>query len=166
MLKTILIIIISVTIFGIILFVFVRNFMKKKIEYYLKLNEKKKIKISNKEPLYVIDIIAKTNSIIVGPQDFLNIKKLFLRDINLLSDKKIFKDDIFIKVRSTGKLLKAKATIKENNANVEILQNEKGISPGQACVFYSKDNFGDRLLGGGWIDKVFNKNLSTQLTDQ
>ncbi len=44
MLKTILIIIISVTIFGIILFVFVRNFMKKKIEYYLKLNEKKKIK--------------------------------------------------------------------------------------------------------------------------
>ena len=130
------------------------------------IGQRKGIKISNKEPLYVIDIIAKTNSIIVGPQDFLNIKKLFLRDINLLSDKKIFKDDIFIKVRSTGKLLKAKATIKENNANVEILQNEKGISPGQACVFYSKDNFGDRLLGGGWIDKVFNKNLSTQLTDQ
>ena len=130
------------------------------------IGQRKGIKISNKEPLYVIDIIAKTNSIIVGPQDFLNIKKLFLRDINLLSDKKIFKDDIFIKVRSTGKLLKAKATIKENSANVEILQNEKGISPGQACVFYSKDNFGDRLLGGGWIDKVFNKNLSTQLTDQ
>ena len=130
------------------------------------IGQRKGIKISNKEPLYVIDIIAKNNSIIVGPQDFLNIKKLFLRDINLLSDKKIFKDDIFIKVRSTGKLLKAKATIKENNANVEILQNEKGISPGQACVFYSKDNFGDRLLGGGWIDKVFNKNLSTQLTDQ
>ena len=130
------------------------------------IGQRKGIKISNKEPLYVIDIIAKNNSIIVGPQDFLNIKKLFLRDINLLSDKKIFRDDIFIKVRSTGKLLKAKATIKENNANVEILQNEKGISPGQACVFYSKDNFGDRLLGGGWIDKVFNKNLSTQLTDQ
>jgi len=42
MLKTILIIIISVTIFGILLFVVVRNSMKKRIEYYLKLNEKKK----------------------------------------------------------------------------------------------------------------------------
>tara|TARA_B100000700_G_C14798836_1_gene739528 strand:- start:167 stop:304 length:138 start_codon:yes stop_codon:yes gene_type:complete len=42
MLKTILIIIISVTIFGIVLFVVVKNSMKKRIEYYLKLNEKKK----------------------------------------------------------------------------------------------------------------------------
>tara|TARA_B100000029_G_C17308237_1_gene863353 strand:- start:121 stop:267 length:147 start_codon:yes stop_codon:yes gene_type:complete len=42
MLKTILIIIISVTIFGILLFVVVKNSMKKRIEYYLKLNEKKR----------------------------------------------------------------------------------------------------------------------------
>ncbi len=42
MLKTILIIVISVTIFGILLFVIVKNSMKKRIEYYLKLNEKKK----------------------------------------------------------------------------------------------------------------------------
>jgi len=42
MLKTILIIIVSVSIFGILLFVAVKNIMKKRIEYYLKLNEKKK----------------------------------------------------------------------------------------------------------------------------
>ena len=24
-------------------------------------------------------------------------------------------------------------------------------SPGQACVFYKKDNFGYKVLGGGWI---------------
>ena len=41
-----------------------------------------------------------------------------------------------------------------------------GISPGQACVFYSKNNLGERLLGGGWIDKTLNKKLSTQLTTQ
>jgi len=28
---------------------------------------------------------------------------------------------------------------------------EDGISPGQACVFYSKDQFGHKVLGGGWI---------------
>jgi len=42
MLKTIAIIIVSVSIFGLILFVVVKNSMKKRIEYYLKLNKKKK----------------------------------------------------------------------------------------------------------------------------
>ena len=48
-----------------------------------------------------------------------------------------------------------------NHAKVEILEKETGISPGQACVFYSKDEVGDKVLGGGWIDKTFNNNLST-----
>jgi tRNA-specific 2-thiouridylase len=61
-------------------------------------------------------------------------------------------------------LLKAKSIIKTDSAIIEILQDEKGISPGQACVFYCKDNFGERVLGGGWIDKTVNENLSTQLT--
>ena len=42
MFKTISIIVVSVSIFGILLFVLVKNSMKKRIEYYLKLNEKKK----------------------------------------------------------------------------------------------------------------------------
>ena len=42
MFKTIAIIVVSVSIFGLILFVVVKNSMKKRIEYYLKLNEKKK----------------------------------------------------------------------------------------------------------------------------
>ena len=42
---------------------------------------------------------------------------------------------------------------------VEILDNETGISPGQACVFYHKDDVGE-VLGGGWINKTFNNNLS------
>ncbi len=129
------------------------------------IGQRKGIKISSQEPLYVIDIRSKNNSIVVGPQDCLNINKLYLRNINLLSDTSIFEKNIFIKVRSTGKLLNANATIQKDSAVVEILQDEKGISPGQACVFYSKDNLGERVLGGGWIDKTINKNLSTQLTN-
>ena len=44
MLKTIAIIVVSVSIFGLILFVVVKNSMKKRIDYYLKLNEKKRKK--------------------------------------------------------------------------------------------------------------------------
>ena len=125
------------------------------------IGQRRGIKISNKEPFYVIDINAKNNSIIVGPQQCLNVKKLYLRNINFLSDTKIFKKNIFIKVRSTGKLLKAKVDLKNDSAIVEILEDEKGISPGQACVFYSKDNLGERVLGGGWIEKTVKKNIHT-----
>ena len=122
------------------------------------IGQRKGIKISNPEPLYVIDIKAKDNSIVVGTQDFLNIKKLFLRGINLLADIENFEKQVLIKVRSTGKLLDAKVAIKNNFAEVDILQDEKGISPGQACVIYSKDSIGERVLGGGWIEKTENKN--------
>ena len=43
MIKTILIILVSVTLFGLIVFIVVKNIMKRRIEYYLKLNEKKKV---------------------------------------------------------------------------------------------------------------------------
>ena len=84
--------------------------------------------------------------------------------MNILGSKKEFNKIINIKVRSTGRLLKAKINIKNTSADVEILDKETGISPGQACVFYSKDDIGDKVLGGGWIHKTINKNLSTKLT--
>ena len=43
-LRIILIIIVSISIFGLLVFVFVKNFIKRKIEYYLnKKNNKKKL---------------------------------------------------------------------------------------------------------------------------
>ena len=123
--------------------------------------QRKGIKISSTDPLYVVDIDADNNKIIVGPKESLIIQNIELRDLNVLGTEKEFSDYISIKVRSTGKLLKAKVNIKNNSANVNIVDGEAGISPGQACVFYSKDEIGDKLLGGGWICKTANKNLST-----
>jgi len=123
--------------------------------------QRKGIKISNTDPLYVVNINADTNTITVGPKEALIIKNLQLKDLNILGSKKDFDEPISIKVRSTGKLLKAKVNFDDKSANIKIIDEEAGISPGQACVFYSKDNHGDKLLGGGWIYKTANKNLST-----
>jgi len=123
--------------------------------------QRKGIKISNNEPLYVINIDAENNTIIVGLKKYLEIKELKLRDLNLLGTKKELDDIVSIKVRSTGRLLKAKLYIGKKFTTVKILEGETGISPGQACVFYSKDNHGDKLVGGGWIHKTYNANLST-----
>ncbi len=116
------------------------------------IGQRKGIKVSDKEPLYVLKIDSEKNEIIVGPRKKLGKKIIILRDINLLVDKKIFNDEIFVKVRSTGKLLEAKVNFQDSNAaQVNLIIPEDGISPGQACVFYKKDNLGFKVLGGGWI---------------
>ena len=125
------------------------------------IGQRKGIKISSSKPLYVVNINADTNTVIVGSKENLEIQEIKLRELNILASRKEFEKIINIKVRSTGRLLKAKINFMNNHAKVEILEKETGISPGQACVFYSKDEVGDKVLGGGWIDKTFNNNLST-----
>ena len=114
--------------------------------------QRKGIKVSGKNPLYVLKINPEKNEIVVGPKDKLGRKKINLDKINLLVDKSEFEKDILVKVRSTGKLLEAEINIINfDEAEVNLKNPEDGISPGQACVFYKKDQFGHKVLGGGWI---------------
>jgi tRNA-uridine 2-sulfurtransferase len=116
------------------------------------IGQRKGIKISDKNPLYVVKIIADKNEIIVGSKENLIKTKIDLRDLNIITkNKKDFDQDLFVKVRSTGKLIKANIEIKDTAANIDLLEEEQGIAPGQACVFYSKNNLGYKVLGGGWI---------------
>ena len=78
-----------------------------------------------------------------------------------MSDIEEYNDNLFIKVRSTGRLIKATVRLNQTEAEVNLEENEIGISPGQACVFYSKNKLGDKVLGGGWISTTFNNYLST-----
>ena len=74
------------------------------------------------------------------------------KELNLLTNNEDLDQNLFVKVRSTGSLLEAKVDlIDNNNAKVNLVVPEDGISPGQACVFYRKDQFGHKVLGGGWI---------------
>jgi tRNA-specific 2-thiouridylase len=116
------------------------------------IGQRKGIKISDKDPLYVIKIIADKNEIIVGGKEHLIKTKIDLKNLNIMTkDKKDFEKDLFVKVRSTGKLIKAKIEINNTLAKVDLLEEEQGIAPGQACVFYSKNSLGVKVLGGGWI---------------
>ena len=117
------------------------------------IGQRKGIKIAGKDPFYVINIDSDNNEIIVGPKNELKKSKINLKNLNLLTNKEDFESNIFVKVRSTGKLLKSKLDLINGNAKLNLLEDEYGISPGQACVFYSKDEYGYRVLGGGWITK-------------
>jgi len=116
------------------------------------IGQRKGIGISDTNPLYVIKIIAETNEIVVGAKRYLVKTKINLKDLNIITnDKGDFDKELFVKIRSTGRLIKAKIDINKTSANVDLLEEEYGVAPGQACVFYSKNDYGYKVLGGGWI---------------
>jgi tRNA-specific 2-thiouridylase len=115
--------------------------------------QRKRIGIAHEEPLYVIEINSKKNEIFVGGKKFLLQREIKLKNLNLLVNDDEFDNNIFVKVRSTGKLINANIKIEKDKAKVNLLEDEYGISPGQACVFYSKNQEGYKVLGGGWIYK-------------
>ena len=116
------------------------------------IGQRKGIKVSDIDPLYVLKINSDKNEIIVGPRENLGKKNININKLNLLVDEKDLDKDILVKVRSTGKLLNARINLKGNNsAEVNLKEPEDGISPGQACVFYDLDHKGYKVLGGGWI---------------
>jgi len=117
------------------------------------IGQRRGIKVSDKDPLYVIEINAEKNEIIVGTKEHLSQNEIKLKNLNLLCKPSELRDEILVKVRSTGRLIKANVNCNNDTANIKLLEDEYGISPGQACVFYSKNKIGYKVLGGGWITK-------------
>ena len=93
-----------------------------------------------------MNINADDNTVIVGNKDNLEIKKIKLRELNILVTKKEFQEIVNIKVRSTGRLLKAKINLRDNFADVEILDKETGISPDKHVFFILKMRLGIKFL--------------------
>jgi tRNA-specific 2-thiouridylase len=116
------------------------------------IGQRKGIKVSDVEPLYVLKINSDKNEIIVGPREKLGKKNININNLNLLVHENELSKEILVKVRSTGKLLGAKVDLKnDNSAEVNLKDFEDGISPGQACVFYDLNQQGSQSFRW-WLD--------------
>ena len=61
------------------------------------IGQRRGIKVADKEPLYVIEINAEKNEIMVGSKNKLIKKEIILRDLNLLVERKCFENNIYVK---------------------------------------------------------------------
>jgi tRNA-specific 2-thiouridylase len=108
-------------------------------------------------PLYVVRLEAATRRVIVGPREALRTRGMRLRDVNWLGDGTLetaLADDrreVFVKVRSTRPPQAAWLRRGAGGVEVELIEGEDGVSPGQACVFYDAPTGPARVLGGGFI---------------
>ena len=108
-------------------------------------------------PLYVVRLDADRRHVVVGPREALRTSRILLRDVNWIGDVDIgeaLADDrreVFVKVRSTRPPQAAWLRHGEGGYEVELVDGEHGVSPGQACVFYDAGEGQARVLGGGFI---------------
>ncbi len=131
--------------------------------------QRKGIGISGPDPLYVISINAQRNEVVVGPRSFLDARLLILRDVNWLGSQPIDQIpveglEIFARVRSTQAPQPALfKRLDDGQIGVELHSPAGGISPGQACVFYSDDTNDAQILGGGWIGSTVSVGASERV---
>jgi tRNA-specific 2-thiouridylase len=101
-------------------------------------------------PYYVAQKIPEENLIIVAKEDdpLLYTQKIEITEVNILEKEILEKEEIVeARFRHRQALVKAKVNIKKSE--VEFLEPQKMIAPGQSIVFY-KDEL---VLGGGVILK-------------
>ena len=104
-------------------------------------------------PLYVINIDKLKNEVQLGSFNYLKKTVVSLNKINWL-DTSISKTNLkcSAKIRSTEEENSGTLNITSQNAEFIFDKEINTTSPGQACVFYLKD----QVLGGGWITKTYN----------
>ena len=126
------------------------------------IGQRKGLGIAAAAPLYVVRLDAEQRRVVVGPRDALRTRSIVLRDVNWIGDTSIdeaLADDrreVFVKVRSSRPpqaawLRHSRTSTGSNAYEVELVDGEHGVSPGQACVFYDAGEGQARVLGGGFI---------------
>jgi len=108
----------------------------------------------NAESLFVLRLDAPSRQVVVGPREALRTRMIRLSDVNWVAGTPPETAlSCLVRVRSTRAPTPARVTVSPHGiVEVELVEGEEGVAPGQACVFY--EDGGTRVLGGGWITRA------------
>ncbi|MGE0102655.1 MAG: tRNA 2-thiouridine(34) synthase MnmA [Blastocatellales bacterium] len=111
--------------------------------------QRKGLGISAADPLYVVQVDAKNNRVVVGGRDDLLRREMVVRRVNWIAfDELTTPVRAAVKIRSRAEEAPAVLS-RQDDGSVLVTFDEpqRAVTPGQAAVFYD----GDIVVGGGWI---------------
>ena len=127
------------------------------------IGQRKGLGISAKEPLFVLEIDASENSIVVGPVEMLAQDELIADELNLIAFERLEKKtNVDAKIRYNMK--EAPACLEpqsKDKVKVSFVSPQNAITPGQAVVFYD----GEVVIGGATIEKACNLQKKPKLVN-
>ncbi len=102
------------------------------------------------EPLFVVDVDAGENRVVVGPQSELMATALIADELTWVSGSAPAPGaGVQARIRYRGVPAAAAVEIEDGTATVRFEEPQRAVTPGQAVVLYD----GERVLGGGTIIK-------------
>jgi tRNA-specific 2-thiouridylase len=118
------------------------------IEFYT-IGQRKGLGITTPKPVYVIELDAENNRVIVGDDSALDRDEFIADRCNWHPfDKLSGPIEVTAKIRYNHPGTPATVTPLENNSvRVKLHTPQRAVTPGQAAVFYQDD----LVVGGGWI---------------
>ena len=120
------------------------------IEFYT-VGQRKGLGGGHGRPVYVIDIDAARQRVIVGDYDDLLEHQCFLSRTTWRDDILEGPLEVTTKIRYNYPAVKAVVhSLGNGRARLEFDEPQRSVSPGQAAVCY----VGDEVLGGGWIERI------------
>jgi tRNA-uridine 2-sulfurtransferase len=120
------------------------------IEFYT-IGQRKGLGISSSKPLYVIELDAETNRVIVGDDSALDRDEFVADRCNWIPFEQPSQPmEATVKIRYNHPGTAATLLPLENGkVRVKLHAPQRAVTPGQAAVFYQDD----LVLGGGWITR-------------
>ncbi|MEM6980853.1 MAG: tRNA 2-thiouridine(34) synthase MnmA [Planctomycetota bacterium] len=120
------------------------------------IGQRKKLGVAMGTPHFVVRIEPETRRVVIGEQDALRCSGLIAHQANWLIDPSELPENTGVQIRYNGSPHAARIEIDPSNTTsfrVDFECEPAAVAPGQAAVVYD----GDRVLGGGWIDRAINK---------
>jgi tRNA-specific 2-thiouridylase len=120
------------------------------IEFYT-IGQRKGLGISSPKPLYVIELDAANNRVVVGDGSALERDAFDVERCNWIPWE-IPPEELEVTAKIRYNHPGTPATVvpqADGRANIKLHTAQRAITPGQACVFYQDD----LVVGGGWISR-------------
>jgi tRNA-specific 2-thiouridylase len=116
--------------------------------HFYTVGQRRGLNIPQGVPYYVLKINPQNNTLIVGPAELLEQKRALIINTNFITQDRLEKPlEITVKIRYRQKDIPAEISPHPQGAVLTFQTPQKGVSPGQAAVFYCQD----MVVGGGTI---------------
>jgi tRNA-specific 2-thiouridylase len=117
---------------------------------YFTIGQRKGLGIALGKPMFVIEILPESNTVVLGEEHELEKSHAYVRNVNFVKYAGLDQPmEAISKVRYKDSGALSTISQEGDKVRIDFVHNVKGIAPGQSAVFYE----GNDLLGGGFLMK-------------
>lgn len=123
------------------------------------IGQRRGLGVSGGERVYVVAMDPDANELWIGPERLLAGRSLRVEAVNWLAEPPKSRFEAAVQIRYRSAAAAAVVSREDEGVQVEFLEPQRAITPGQAAVFYQED----KVIGGGTIAATLREDAKGRL---